>query len=420
MSEVEAITFGCRLNLVESEAMKAAAIAAGEKDLVIVNTCAVTAESVRQSSQAIRRARRERPQAKIVVSGCAAMAYPERFKVMPEIDRIVDNRAKAQAGEWRNGKQPDASLTLSPPAATRTRAFVEVQNGCDHRCTFCIIPYGRGESRSRPISEVIENVGALAARGAKEVVLTGVDLTAWGADLPQRPKLGALVRAILRAAPALPRLRLSSIDSAEIDEELWDILGSEERFAPHLHLSLQSGSNLILKRMKRRHSREDAIRACRRAKSVRPEMAIGADLIVGFPTETETLFRETLALVTDCGLTFLHVFPFSARPGTPAARMPQSPSSEIKDRAARLRELGDRVLSAFLDAQKGRIRSVLVERGGRGRTPDFTTVQIAGPSIPGDIIEVVITDSTGRELVGHPLSSRTDADSQAYVRAPAR
>ena len=400
---VETITFGCRLNIVESEAMLAAAQAAGERDLVIVNTCGVTSESVRQGAQAIRRVKRERPEARVAVTGCAVEIEPERFATMAQIDAIVPNARKTQASAWAVRPGAMSSSARVPTASTHTRAFVDVQNGCDHRCTFCVIPMGRGASRSRPAEAVVEAVSERVEAGCREVVLTGVDLTSWGGDLPDAPRLGALVRTILREVPTLPRLRLSSLDCGEIDADLWEAFGAEPRLMPHLHLSLQSGADLILKRMKRRHSRRQSIETCRRARALRPEAAIGADLIVGFPTESEDTFQETLALVEDCGLDFLHVFPYSSRPQTPAARMPQVPAQIVKDRAARLRDCGEAALARRLSRQVGGIVRVLAEKGGRGHAEDYACVRLPQGMAPGEIADVFVRACEGRELIAEAL-----------------
>jgi len=394
---VELITFGCRLNVVESEAIKYAAEAAGQDDLVIVNTCAVTSEAVRQARQTIRRLKRERPTAKIVVTGCAAQIEPERFAEMAEVSNVIGNESKTKAETWAALADPAkgfervrvsdimAVKQLSPHLVSafesHTRSFVEIQNGCDHRCTFCIIPYGRGNSRSVPMGAVTEQIAKLVDAGHKEAVLTGVDLTSYGADLPGVPKLGALVKAILRHVPDLKRLRLSSIDSVEADDDLIDAIATEQRLMPHLHLSLQSGDDLILKRMKRRHSRADAIRFCEAMRKLRPDIAFGADIIAGFPTETEEMFQHSLDLVDECGLAFLHVFPYSPRPGTPAAKMPQVKRDVIKERARRLRDKGEAALHQHLEKLVGTKQDILVERGGIGRTPCFTPVQV------GDLFE---------------------------------
>ena len=387
--EVEAITFGCRLNLVESEAMRLAARAAPtDRPLVIVNTCAVTGEAMRQARQAIRRVGRERPEARVVVTGCGAQTAPDAFAAMPEVANVVGNDAKRRADTWAGlANAPRVNVDPATRGARfdaahvvegRTRAFVEIQNGCDHRCTFCIIPFGRGDSRSAPLADVVARVAALAEAGVRDVALTGVDLTSWGGDLPDAPKLGQLARAILRAVPDLPRLRLSSIDCIEADDGLLDAFAEEARLMPHLHLSLQAGDDLILKRMKRRHSRDEAIDFCARLRALRPDIVFGADFIAGFPTETEAMFSQTLDLVDACGLTHLHVFPFSPRDGTPAARMPQVPREVAKERAARLRAKGAEALAAHLRRQVGKRLDVLSERGGVARARDFTVVKTPG------------------------------------------
>jgi threonylcarbamoyladenosine tRNA methylthiotransferase MtaB len=409
---VEVVTFGCRLNGVESEAMQLAAEAAGLTDLVIVNTCAVTAEAVRQARQTIRRIRRDRPQARIAVTGCAAEIDPAGFSAMSEIAEIIGNDRKTQDATWHGlahgGGSGAAPVTAHGRRASRrihTRAFVEVQNGCDHRCTFCIIPYGRGASRSVPIGEVVAQIQRHVAAGTREAVLTGVDITAYGADLTGAPRLGQLVVTILREVPELDRLRLSSIDCIEADPTLLATIAEEPRLMPHLHLSLQAGDDLILKRMKRRHSRADAIGFCAEIRRLRPDIVFGADIIVGFPTETEAMFERSLALVEECGLTHLHVFPFSPRPGTPAARMPQVAGEAMKERAKRLRDAGERALTDHLARQVGRTFEVLTEAGGRARAPDFTSVRV-GNVARGQLMPVLINGHDGRELSGEPIGAR--------------
>lgn len=405
---------GCRLNAYETEAMREMAETAGLKGAVIVNTCAVTAEAVRKARQDIRRLARENPDAPIFVTGCAAQIKPETFAAMPEVSRVVGNSEKMQPQTWASLARPDW-LTETPRIIVddimsvketaghlidgfgRHRAYVQVQNGCDHRCTFCIIPYGRGNSRSVPAGVVVDQIKRLRDRGFNEVVLTGVDLTSWGADLPGQPKLGNLVRRILRLTD-LPRLRISSIDSIEVDAELMEAIATEPRLMPHLHLSLQHGDNMILKRMKRRHLRDDAIAFCEEARRLRPDIAFGADIIAGFPTETEDMFENSIRLVADCGLTFLHVFPYSARQGTPAARMPQVNGKAIKDRAARLRAVGDKVLAAYLDQQKGQHLRILTEGPRTGRTDQFAEVAFATDQPEGSIIHATITGHDGRRL----------------------
>jgi threonylcarbamoyladenosine tRNA methylthiotransferase MtaB len=414
---VDVITFGCRLNAAESEVIRREAERAGLSDTVVVNTCAVTAEAVRQARQTIRALRRERPRAKIVVTGCAAQTEPQTFIAMRETDRVLGNAEKLSAASWAHARAA-FDLDDAPKAVVndimavketaahlieafegRTRAFVQVQNGCDHRCTFCIIPFGRGNSRSVPMGAVVEDVRRLVANDYCEVVLTGVDITSYGADLPGAPKLGALVKQILKHVPELKRLRLSSIDSVEADRDLLDAFARDERLMPHLHLSLQAGADLILKRMKRRHCRADAIAFCAALRRLRPDMVFGADLIAGFPTETEKMFERSLDLVAECGLTHLHVFPFSPRPGTPAARMPQLDRAIVKERARRLRERGAVALRRHLDAEIGATRRVLAEAGERGRTEQFTPVKLATPAAPGTIIEARIAAHDGHQLL---------------------
>jgi len=408
---VELVTFGCRLNVVESEAIKHAAEAAGQDDLVIVNTCAVTSEAVRQARQTIRKLKRERPTAKIVVTGCAAQIEPERFAEMAEVSSVIGNESKTKQETWAALADPANSFervrvsdimavkALSPHLVSafegHTRSFVEIQNGCDHRCTFCIIPYGRGNSRSVPMGAVTDQIAKLVDAGHKEAVLTGVDLTSYGADLPGTPKLGALVKSILRHVPDLKRLRLSSIDSVEADDDLIDAITTEKRLMPHLHLSLQSGDDLILKRMKRRHLRADAIRFCNDIRRQRPDIAFGADIIAGFPTETEEMFQHSLDLVDECGLAFLHVFPYSPRPGTPAAKMPQVKGDVIKERARRLREKGEAALQGHLERLVGTEQELLIERGGIGRTPCFTPVQVGNGFDAGKLLSLRIREHDG-------------------------
>ena len=393
------ITLGCRLNALESEAIRVAAADARSDEVVVVNTCAVTAEAERQGRQAIRRARRERPEAWIVATGCAAQVHPEAFAAMPEVDRIVGNADKLRPEAYAPGARGGGHVAADPQPPRvgdfggRARAYVQVQNGCDHRCTFCIIPQGRGPSRSFPPEAVREQARALLDRGIREFVLTGVDIASWGGDLPGRPKLGELVRHLLRFLPAWARLRLSSLDPAGLDESLWRILAEDERLMPHLHLSLQAGDDLVLKRMKRRHSRADAVAVCQRARALRPGLAIGADLIAGFPTESEAAFENTLAMVADCPLTYLHVFPYSPRAGTPAARMPLVPPSVRRARAARLRERGESALAVHLSAQIGRRARVLVERTSVdtafARADDYAPVRLAaGEWRSGDVVAV--------------------------------
>jgi threonylcarbamoyladenosine tRNA methylthiotransferase MtaB len=399
MSAPEIITFGCRLNSFESEIIRNHVQAAGLDDVVVVHTCAVTAEAERQARQAIRRARRTRPDARIVVTGCSAQIMPETYGAMPEVDQVLGNADKLDRAVWQ-GLAARPRIVVHDIMAVRAtaghlvdgfegraRAFVQVQQGCDHRCTFCIIPYGRGPSRSVPAGEVVEQTRRLVEGGYREVVLTGVDLTSYGKDLPGQPTLGQLARRLLRLVPNLPRLRLSSIDPAEIDRDLVDLIGSEPRLMPHLHLSVQAGDDLILKRMKRRHAREDVIRRCAHLRGLRPEIAFGADLIAGFPTETEAMFGRTLALVEEAELTHLHVFPFSARRGTPAARMPQVPKALRQERAARLRAAGQHAMARFLERQIGCPAQVLLERDGRGRSETFAPFCVEAEGVaPGEIV----------------------------------
>ena len=405
-------TFGCRLNAYETEAMTGLAGAAGLENAVVVNTCAVTAEAVRQARQRIRRLRREHPDARLIVTGCAAQTEAETFATMPEVDQVIGNLEKMRAETWvglANGETEavlvDAIMSARETAGhlidgfgSRARAYVQVQNGCDHRCTFCVIPYGRGNSRSVPAGVVVEQIRRLVHRGFSEVVLTGVDLTSWGADLPGRPPLGDLVQRILKLVPDLPRLRISSIDQVEADPALVDAIGSERRLMPHLHLSLQAGDDMILKRMKRRHLREDAVRFCAEIRARRPEITFGADLIAGFPTETDEMFANTLDLVEACGLTWLHVFPYSARNGTPAARMPQVPGGVRKARAARLRAVGEARVRAHLDGWTGRTAPVLMESSRIGRTESFAEVAFARDREAGGLVTARISSHDGQRL----------------------
>jgi threonylcarbamoyladenosine tRNA methylthiotransferase MtaB len=420
---VHVVTLGCRLNAFESEVMRGHAAAAGLEDTVIVNTCAVTGEAVRQATQAIRRIRRERPHALIIVTGCAAQTDPARFADMPEVDRVVGNAEKMRAETFRGLSVADSpriavndimSVRETAPAmidgfGSRARAYVQVQNGCDHRCTFCIIPYGRGPSRSVPAGEVVAQIRRLIEAGYAEVVLTGVDLTSYGGDLPGEMTLGLLVRQILGHVPELERLRLSSIDQVEADDHLMRALAEEPRLMPHLHLSLQSGDDLILKRMRRRHLRADAVRFCEEARRLRPDLVFGADLIAGFPTETEAMFSRSLRLVDDCDLVFLHVFPFSPRQGTPAARMPQVARTVVKERAARLRAKAQAALAGYLDGQVGEEVELLMERDGIGRTPGFAEVVLDSPEAQGRLVRARVTASDGRRLQGERLAPKCAA-----------
>jgi threonylcarbamoyladenosine tRNA methylthiotransferase MtaB len=406
-SDVDIVTFGCRLNAYESEAIRARAAEDGLSDAVVFNTCAVTAEAVRQARQAIRKARRERPGARLIVTGCAAQIDPAAFAAMTEVDLVLGNAEKAAPGAYQPTEArvrvndifsiKETAGHLIDGLTDRARAYVEVQNGCDHRCTFCVIPYGRGNSRSAAAGEVVDQVRRLSAQGYKEVVLTGVDITSWGQDLPGAPTLGQLVARILKLAPELPRLRLSSIDAAEIDADLMRCLRDEERLQPHLHLSLQAGDDMILKRMKRRHSRAQSLDLIAAVRAVRPDVAFGADLIAGFPTETEEMFDNTLRLVDEGGLSYLHVFPYSARPGTPAAKMPSVNGRAIKDRALRLRAKGDEALARHLQARVGQTVRGLVERPGLARAEDFTELAFEDLAEPGSIVAMRITGHNGRQ-----------------------
>ncbi|MEM8803432.1 MAG: tRNA (N(6)-L-threonylcarbamoyladenosine(37)-C(2))-methylthiotransferase MtaB, partial [Pseudomonadota bacterium] len=422
-------TLGCRLNAYESEAMREMADAVGLSNAVIVNTCAVTAEAVRKSQKEIRRLARDNPGAKVIVTGCAAQTEPERFSAMDEVSLVLGNTEKMSPDTWARVAigQTEPVLVDDIMSVTETaghlidgfgrhRAYVQVQNGCDHRCTFCIIPYGRGNSRSVPAGVVVDQITRLVDRGFNEVVLTGVDLTSWGGDLPGTPRLGDLVRRILKLVPDLPRLRISSIDSIEADPALMEAIATEPRLMPHLHLSLQAGSDMILKRMKRRHLRDDAIRFCEEARALRPDMTFGADIIAGFPTETEEMFAQSLALVEDCGLTWLHVFPYSPRQGTPAARMPQVDGPTIRARAARLRAAGEGAVKKHLDAQVGTVKTVLMERADMGRTEQFTEVKLATPQAEGCLVKTRITGHNRSSLMGCELHL-SELLSPAHIRA---
>ncbi|CCV10625.1 tRNA (N(6)-L-threonylcarbamoyladenosine(37)-C(2))-methylthiotransferase MtaB [Mesorhizobium sp. STM 4661] len=423
---IEVVTFGCRLNTYESEVMRREAESAGlgtlEGGAIIFNTCAVTGEAVRQARQSIRKARRENPAARIIVTGCAAQTEPRNFTAMDEVDLVLGNEEKLKAHSYR--ALPDFGVNDTEKARVndifsvretaghmvdaiegRARAFVQVQNGCDHRCTFCIIPYGRGNSRSVPMGAVVEQVKRLSDNGYAEIVLTGVDMTSFGADLPGAPKLGKLVKTILKQVPGVKRLRLSSIDSIEADDDLLDAIATEPRLMPHLHLSLQSGDDMILKRMKRRHSRDQSIRFCEDVRKLRPGIVFGADIIAGFPTETEAMFENSLKIVEECGLTHLHVFPFSPREGTPAARMPQLRREVVKQRAARLRAAGEAAYIRHLSSLAGTRQSILVERDGLGRTEGFTLAAIAAGG-PGEIVEADIAGHDGISLIAAPLAAR--------------
>jgi len=413
LSEPEVVTFGCRLNAYESEVMRRHARAAGLGDAVIVNTCAVTAEAERQARQAIRRARRRHPDRRIVVTGCAAQIDPARYAAMPEVDRVLGNAEKldvASFGPTHPRVAVGDIMTVRETAhhlidgfAGRARAFIEVQQGCDHRCTFCIIPYGRGNSRSVPLGEIAAQVRTLAEGGTREVVLSGIDVTSYGADLPGRPTLGQMVRRVLAAVPELPRLRLSSLDPAEVDDDLLRLIADEPRLMPHLHLSLQAGDDLVLKRMKRRHDRAQALEFVARARAARRDVVFGADLIAGFPTEDEAMFGRTLDLVAEAGLTYLYVFPFSPRAGTPAARMPQVPRAVRKDRAARLRAAGDAARAEFFRSRIGTSAEVLVEQDDRGHTEHFAPTRLTTDVAPGTLVPVRIVAADADGLTARPL-----------------
>jgi len=422
MSQIDVITFGCRLNAYESEAIKARAAKAGLKDAVIVNTCAVTAEAVRQSRQAIRKAKRERPHARLIVTGCAAQTEPQTYAAMPEVDSVLGNEEKLQAQSYAADFLKDAPrvlvndiMSVTETAAQfvdsfgdRARAVLQVQNGCDHRCTFCIIPYGRGNSRSVGLGAVLDQARRLVGAGFKEIVLSGVDLTSYGADLPGSPSLGQLAQRILKHVPDLPRLRLSSLDSVEVDAALLNLIADEPRLMPHFHLSVQSGDDLILKRMKRRHTRGHTVEFCANVRRLRPDAAFGADLIAGFPTETNPMFENTLSLVDDAGRSYLHVFPFSPRKATPAARMPQVSRDIVKERAARLRAKANAALGARLDRLRGSTHDILVEKAGLGRTPCFASVAFEDAAEPGSIVPARMIGREGPLLRGEILRARHD------------
>ena len=408
-------TLGCRLNAYESEAMRELATSSGLSDTVIINTCAVTAEAVRKSKQEVRKLRKENPNAKVIVTGCAAQIDPNSFANMAEVDFVIGNSEKMVKETWSQFSENndfetekikvDDIMSVNETAShlidgfgSRSRAYVQVQNGCDHRCTFCIIPFGRGNSRSVPAGVIVDQIKRLVDKGFNEVVLTGVDLTSWGADLPNSPKLGDLIMRILKLVPDLSRLRISSIDSIEVDENLMQAIATEKRLMPHLHLSLQHGDVLILKRMKRRHSRNDAIKFCEDARKMRPEITFGADIIAGFPTETDEHFESSVNLIKDCGLTWLHIFPYSPREGTPAARMPQVNGNQIKRRAAILRDLGTKQIKSHLSSQLGKDHNILMENGYMGRTEQFTEVKFDKEQIEGSIVLGKITDANEKQL----------------------
>ncbi|MBU6234601.1 MAG: tRNA (N(6)-L-threonylcarbamoyladenosine(37)-C(2))-methylthiotransferase MtaB [Alphaproteobacteria bacterium] len=414
-ADPKVLTFGCRLNAYESEVMKTHAKNAGLENAIIVNTCAVTKEAERQAKQAIRRARRENPDARIIVTGCAAQIAPDKYAAMGEVNQVIGNDLKLKAETW--GLPAEERVIVNDIMSVtetanhliagyddHTRAFLQVQNGCDHRCTFCIIPYGRGNSRSVPIGAVAEQVKQLVEAGYNELVFTGVDVTSYGRDLPGQPTLGQMIRRVLALVPNLPRLRLSSLDPAEIDEDMWRMIESEPRFMPHLHLSLQAGDDMTLKRMKRRHLRKDVIATCEKARKLRPDIAFGADIIAGFPTETDEMFENTLKVVEECDITFLHVFPYSEREGTPAAKIPdQVPVPIRKARAAALRELGEKQVQKFLTKHIGHERTVIVEKGGIGRTEHFAEVKLQGTHAVGSLLPVRVSGIEGNQLTADVL-----------------
>jgi threonylcarbamoyladenosine tRNA methylthiotransferase MtaB len=418
MADPRIITLGCRLNAYESDVIRNHAEAASLGDAIIVNTCAVTSEAVRQATKTIRRLRRENPDARIIVTGCAAQIEPERFAALSEVDHVIGNAEKMKAETFAalstagsERVQVDDIMSVRETAGhlidgfgSRTRAYVQIQNGCDHRCTFCIIPFGRGPSRSVPAGEIVAHVRRVAEGGCREAVLTGVDITSYGADLPGKPPLGALVRQILKLVPELERLRLSSIDQVEADQELMRAIADEERLMPHLHLSMQAGDDMVLKRMKRRHRRADAVQFCEDVLRMRPDTVFGADLIAGFPTETDEMFSNSLSLVDDCNLTYLHVFPFSPREGTPAARMPQVERAVVKDRAAQLREKGAATLARFLDRHAGAEVELLVEKGGVGRTRQFAEMRVPATVPAGVLVRARVSGHDGQRLSGEVLT----------------
>ncbi len=412
----EVVTFGCRLNTYESQVMKDLATQAGLDNAIIINTCAVTSEAERQARQTIRKLRRENPDAEIIVTGCGVQINPEKYADMPEVSRVIGNDEKMQAASYAKDIDHERVLVNDIMSVKETaahlisgfdgkaRAFVQIQNGCDHRCTFCTIPYGRGNSRSVPVGEIVNQIKILIDNGYPEIALTGVDITAYGADLPGKPTLGQMVRRLLNLVPDLKRLRLSSLDPVEMDEDLWDLIATEPRLLPHLHMSLQAGDDMILKRMKRRHLRNDAIGFCKKARELRPDCVFGVDLIAGFPTETEEMFENTLNIVEDCDLTFLHVFPYSPRPGTPAARMPQVASTTIKERAALLREKGQQAIEKHFAAMVGKTVNFLVENNDNdtltGKTDHFAPIQVQGTATIAAVLTATITGYTKDYLVG--------------------
>lgn len=413
---VRTVTLGCRLNTYESEVMRTHALRhLKDEEVVLINTCAVTNEAERQSRQAVRKARREQPHARIIVAGCSAQIHPEVYGNMPEVDRVLGNTEKMQGASFLPHLSDkvlvqdimavqETAFHLISGFENRSRAFIEIQNGCDHRCTFCSIPLGRGKSRSVPIAEIVRQVRHLVVQGCREVVLTGVDITGYGSDLPGTPTLGQMMRRVLAQVPDLPRMRLSSLDPSEVDEDIFYLLEQEDRLMPHLHISLQAGDNMILRRMKRRHLREDVVSFCDRVRARRPDAVFGADIIAGFPTETEDMFQQTLDLVKVCDVTYLHVFPYSRREGTPAARMPQVPGAHIKERAARLRALGDAQKKAFYQGHLGKTVAVLLEEAGKGHTDHFAPFRLeplpAQDLDPGLLIQALVTGYDQQGLVG--------------------
>ena len=413
-NEPEILTFGCRLNAYESEVMRSHAKNAGLTNAIIVNSCAVTKEAERTVRQAIRRARKDNPEAQIIVTGCASQIDPEGYASMKEVDRIVGNDLKLEAKTW--GFDTDEKIIINDIMAIeetashlvdgfegKTRAFLQVQNGCDHRCTFCIIPYGRGNSRSVPIGVIVENVRHLVLKGFNELVMTGVDVTSYGPDLPGKPSLGQMIRRVMALVPELPRLRLSSLDPVEIDDDMWWLIKNEPRFMPHLHLSLQAGDDMVLKRMKRRHLRQDAIDVCKKARSIRPDIVFGADIIAGFPTETDEMFENTLNIVEECDLTFLHVFPYSEREGTPAAKMPQVYPPLRKKRAKLLREIGELQVEKFNKAQVGKTTTAIIEQNGHARTEHFAEVLLNDSFEPGSLVTINILSYDNKILKGRAI-----------------
>ncbi len=410
--EPEIVTFGCRLNIYESEVMRSHAKNAGLDDAIIFNTCAVTKEAERQARQSIRKARRENPNAKIIVTGCAAQISPEKFANMEEIDQIIGNDIKLNAESWNLKADNNRVLVNDIMSVKETashliegiegqaRAFIQVQNGCDHRCTFCIIPYGRGNSRSVAVGEIVKQVKKLVSSGYNEIVMTGVDVTSYGADLPGKPTLGQMIRRVLNLVPELPRLRLSSLDPVEIDDDLWWLIENEKRLMPHLHLSLQAGDNMILKRMKRRHLRDDVINVCKKARKLRPDIVFGADMIAGFPTETDEMFENSLKIIDECDLTFLHIFPYSEREGTPAAKMPQLNKNIRKERAAKLRNAGNKKLERIIRNRINKTEQVIVEKGNIGRTEHFLQVHLDKEASIGSLVKVKITGAEDNFLLG--------------------